>query len=113
MSYGPCMCGDTHCSSCGPAQGNWQCPICRAWADDGCEHFESYCATCGTTDVDDSENGNETCAAHGHDITIRLRPEFTEQVAKIEADQREADNRYAADMIEEERLAEEYWRNQK
>lgn len=39
MSFGPCMCGDTHCSSCGPAQGNWQCPICRVWADDGCEHF--------------------------------------------------------------------------
>jgi uncharacterized Zn finger protein (UPF0148 family) len=29
------MCGDTHCPSCGPAQGNWQCPICGAWADDG------------------------------------------------------------------------------
>jgi hypothetical protein len=34
-----CMCGDTHCSSCGPAHGNSKCPICRAWADDGCEHF--------------------------------------------------------------------------
>jgi hypothetical protein len=37
---GPCMCGDTHCSSCGPAQGNWRCPLCRNWADDGCEHFD-------------------------------------------------------------------------
>jgi len=36
---GPCMCGDTHCPSCGPAQGNWRCPICRCWADDGCEHL--------------------------------------------------------------------------
>ena len=36
---GPCLCGDTHCPSCGPAQGNWRCPICRAWADDGCEHL--------------------------------------------------------------------------
>jgi hypothetical protein len=33
------MCGDTHCASCGPAQGNWRCPICRVWADDGCEHI--------------------------------------------------------------------------
>lgn len=33
-----CMCGDTQCWSCGPAQGNWKCPICRKWADDGCEH---------------------------------------------------------------------------
>jgi len=35
-----CMCGDTHCSSCGPAQGNSRCPICRAWTDGGCEHFD-------------------------------------------------------------------------
>src|SRR6266850_5193183 len=35
-----CMCGDTHCSSCGPAQGNWRCVICRAWADDCCEHID-------------------------------------------------------------------------
>lgn len=34
----PCMCGDTQCPSCGPAQGNSRCPICKAWADDGCEH---------------------------------------------------------------------------
>ena len=36
---GPCMCGDTQCPSCGPAQGNFRCPICRVWADDGCEHI--------------------------------------------------------------------------
>lgn len=35
-----CMCGDTHCSSCGPAQGNWKCPICGSWADDGCKHVD-------------------------------------------------------------------------
>ena len=35
--YGPCMCGDTQCPSCGPAQGNSRCPACRTWADDGCE----------------------------------------------------------------------------
>lgn len=34
---GPCMCGDTHCHSCGPAQGNSRCLVCGAWADDGCE----------------------------------------------------------------------------
>jgi hypothetical protein len=36
----PCMCGDTHCSSCGPAQGNWKCIICGSWADDTCEHID-------------------------------------------------------------------------
>lgn len=35
-----CMCGDSQCPSCGPAQGNSQCPICRAWADDGCDHID-------------------------------------------------------------------------
>lgn len=39
MSIGPYLCGDTHCPSCGPAQGNWQCPICGSWADDTCEHI--------------------------------------------------------------------------
>lgn len=28
-----CMCGDTRCGSCGPAQGNLQCPVCNRWAD--------------------------------------------------------------------------------
>lgn len=31
----PCMCGDTHCRSCGPAQGNNRCEVCGAWDDDG------------------------------------------------------------------------------
>ena len=34
-NFGPCMCGDTHCHSCGPAQGNGYCPYCGAWEDDG------------------------------------------------------------------------------
>lgn len=37
----PCMCGDICCSSCGPAQGNSQCPVCGAWASEGgCENPE-------------------------------------------------------------------------
>jgi hypothetical protein len=35
-----CMCGDICCLSCGPAQGNWKCPICRAWASEGCDHLD-------------------------------------------------------------------------
>jgi hypothetical protein len=30
-----CMCGDTHCWSCGPAQGNNKCHACGIWDDDG------------------------------------------------------------------------------
>ena len=33
----PCMCGDLCCSSCGPAQGNSRCPVCRTWASEGCD----------------------------------------------------------------------------
>jgi len=35
-----CMCGDYCCGSCGPAQGNWHCPICNEWASEGCEHID-------------------------------------------------------------------------
>lgn len=31
----PCMCGDIYCSSCGPAQGNYRCPNCGKWTDEG------------------------------------------------------------------------------
>lgn len=34
------MCGDTCCSSCGPAQGNFKCTICGEWASEGCEHID-------------------------------------------------------------------------
>lgn len=30
----PCMCGDTHCWSCGPAQGVHKCPVCGRWNDE-------------------------------------------------------------------------------
>ena len=40
----PCMCGDTYCWSCGPAQGNYQCPRCGKWSfdsdEDPCECTE-------------------------------------------------------------------------
>ena len=39
----PCMCGDTHCWSCGPAQGNNHCEICGMWDDDGGCDFPAVC----------------------------------------------------------------------
>lgn len=83
MRIGPCMCGDTQCPSCGPAQGNWRCPICGAWADDGCEHI--------------GEDGE-------------IKPEFQAQVAEIARQQAQADEDYANAIQEDARLAEE-WRN--
>lgn len=35
MGFGPCMCGDLYCMSCGPAQGNSKCPQCGTWSEDG------------------------------------------------------------------------------
>lgn len=78
-----CMCGDTHCSSCGPAQGNSRCPICRAWADDGCEHFD--------------------------EDTGAFKPEFTAQAEEIMRQEAEADAAAAQSLAEEEAAAREYW----
>lgn len=37
-----CYCGDLYCFSCGPAQGNYRCCICRKWTlDGGCVDSES------------------------------------------------------------------------
>ena len=44
-----CMCGDTHCWSCGPAQGNSKCELCGSWTDDIAEMFEEE----GMPDGDD------------------------------------------------------------
>ena len=79
----PCMCGDTQCWSCGPAQGNWRCPICRAWADDGCEHID--------------EEGN-------------LKEEHREEADRIERSQREADDDYARQLDEERQLIDAWER---
>ena len=72
-----CMCGDTHCSSCGPAQGNWKCPICQSWADDCCEHI-------------DEESG-------------KLKPEFQGEAERIWQQEREAEESYFKSLREEER----------
>ena len=46
----PCMCGDLHCPSCGPAQGNSQCPWCGAWESDGGCQRPDFCADCEEQD---------------------------------------------------------------
>jgi len=33
--FGPCLCGDIYCNSCGPAQGNIKCFVCGVWSLDG------------------------------------------------------------------------------
>lgn len=76
-----CMCGDIQCWSCGPAQGNWRCPICRAWADDGCEHI-----------ADDGQN---------------LKPEFHAEAERIAAEERAADDELARQLEEADAMYDE------
>jgi hypothetical protein len=83
MRIGPCMCGDLCCGSCGPAQGNYRCPICKAWRSEGCKHF----------DLDD-----------------KLEKEFEEEARKVEEAERLADDEYAKELEEEKRLVED-WKN--
>jgi len=71
-----CMCGDTHCSSCGPAQGNSRCPICRSWQDDGCEHFDA--------------------------VTGLFKPEFLAEAERIYKAEADADTAYYAGLAEME-----------
>lgn len=66
-----CLCGDTQCPSCGPAQGNSRCPICGEWADDGCQHRD--------------EGGN-------------MLPAFQAQADQIEADLAAAEALIPADI---------------
>ncbi len=109
-----CMCGDIQCPSCGPAQGNSQCPICNAWMDDCCEHYEEYCETCHVVvGTDDEAQGNhaEACSAHGYNTISRLKPEYHAQAEAIARQQSLDDEAMAKDIEESERLAEEYWRN--
>lgn len=44
-----CMCGDTYCYYCGPAQGNYRCEVCGKWAaDGGCDDPEE----CAKIDIE-------------------------------------------------------------
>jgi hypothetical protein len=76
------MCGDICCWSCGPAQGNWKCPICRAWASEGCEHVDE-----GGADV---------------------KPEFKAAADEAARQEAEAESKLAEELEEAERLAEEF-----
>lgn len=81
-----CMCGDYCCPSCGPAQGNWRCPLCNTWASEVCEHL--------------SDDG------------AGLKPEFQAQADEMARQEREAEDALVRDLEESERLAEDYWREQ-
>jgi hypothetical protein len=70
-----CMCGDICCPSCGPAQGNGRCPICRAWTSDECEHM-----------ADDGDG---------------LKPEFRAEADRLAAEENAADDALEERMAEE------------
>ena len=40
-----------------------------------------------------------------------IRPEFKEEAERLEREEAEAESKLAADLEDEERLADEYWRS--
>lgn len=83
-----CMCGDICCNSCGPAQGNWRCPLCNAWASELCDHLEEY------------------------EGSVRVKPEFESQAQAVcDAEDAEVE-RQIAELEEAERLAAEEYREE-
>ncbi len=78
----PCLCGDACCPSCGPAQGNSRCPICRGWLSEGCDHV-------------DSETGD-------------IKAEYKEAAEAVWLAERAADDAYAKQMAEWDKLEKEY-----
>lgn len=74
----PCMCGDYCCPSCGPAQGNWHCPICGKWASEGCEHINH--------------------------ITGRLKKQYEKQAEEIAKKEAEADDFMYKQYLEDKKL---------
>lgn len=79
-----CMCGDLCCPSCGPAQGNSRCPICGAWASEGCDHFD--------------EAGDPSS------------PEIAAQLAAIAEAERKAEDAAYQSYLQEAELYEAYLR---
>jgi len=54
---GRCMCGDTRCSSCGPAQGNNRCFTCGKWDDEGGCDDSAACAVISKKEDEERERG--------------------------------------------------------
>ncbi len=57
-----CMCGDLYCPSCGPAQGNSQCPVCGRWSYD--QFFR--CTGCSRTIDGEDRPDDDRCDRCGH-----------------------------------------------
>lgn len=56
---GPCLCGDLECGSCGPAQGNTRCPICKKWVSEGGCDDPERCDMIAMGDPDPREDDDE------------------------------------------------------
>lgn len=105
-----CMCGDYCCPSCGPAQGNWRCPICREWASEGCDHMADEC-TCGHPlsahehGIGDTGDwcGKIGCECHGYNAVVGLKPEFQAEVERLAAEEVTAEEELV------KRLEHAYW----
>ena len=68
-----CMCGDTYCWSCGPAQGNYKCSVCGKWTEDGgCDDPET-CAMVQRSEDDAYADDLEWLRQHEPEIKLAIR----------------------------------------
>jgi hypothetical protein len=71
-----CMCGDYCCPSCGPAQGNTRCPICRGWKSEGCDHIDEESGSLRSEFVAEAERA----VAEENEMYARLAAEYADDV---------------------------------
>lgn len=93
--FGPCMCGDTMCPSCGPAQG--YDPKFEVLCEKLADRLEDFLKDIVVLDAPQMDDLLETVA---------------DKIDKIlDAQQRAQEEDYARQLKEEERLYDEYLRS--
>jgi hypothetical protein len=95
---GPCLCGDTMCPSCGPAQGYDP-------------HFEQFCETyCETVDAFCIALAEKIPGVNSDELSENiLTRAYSMYCAKMEDDIRREEIALAEQMMEDERRAQEYY----
>jgi hypothetical protein len=96
-----CMCGDTQCPSCGPAQG--YDPQFERFCDAYCETVDSFCIAFAAKIP--GVNSDELC----ENILTRA---YAMYCAKMEDDIRREEMMLAEQMMEEDRRMEAYYAEQ-
>lgn len=98
MSYGPCLCGDTMCPSCGPAQG--YDPHFEQFYEAYCETVDAFCIA--LAEKIKGVNSDDLC----ENILTRA---YAMYCSAMEDDIRNEERILAEQMMEDERRMEAYY----